>query len=89
MNKNIGECRDQLRMRKDNDVYFVITNGTSRDNGSKTLQKRGTLLKLKNLQKATAKEIKKENYCHFALSIREETKDNLSQTLNVIKLPIY
>ena len=35
MNKNIVECRDQLRMRKDNYVYFVTTNGIPRDNGSK------------------------------------------------------
>ena len=40
MNKNIVECRDQLAMRKDNYAYFVSTNGTPRDNGSKTLEKR-------------------------------------------------
>ena len=32
-NKNIVECCDQLTMRKDNYVYFVTTNETSRDNG--------------------------------------------------------
>ena len=42
-------------MRKDNYVYFVITNGTLRDNRSKTLDKRGTLPEFKNLQKGTAK----------------------------------
>ena len=35
MNRNIVECRDQSTMRKDNYVYFVTTNGTPRDNGSK------------------------------------------------------
>ena len=43
--KNIVECRDQLTMRKDNYAYFVTTNGTPRDNGSKTLEKRETLPK--------------------------------------------
>ena len=55
------ECRDQLTMRKDNYAYFVTTNGTPRENGSKTLEKTETLPKLKNLQKRIAKEIKKEN----------------------------
>ena len=60
-NKNIVECRDQLTMRNNNYVYFVTANETTRDNGSKSLEKRGTLPKFKNLQKGTAKEIKKEN----------------------------
>ena len=76
-------------MREDNYVYFVTTNRTSRDNGWKTLEKRGTLPKLKNLQKGTAKEFKKGNYYHAALPIEEEVKDNLSETLNNIKLSIY
>ena len=42
-----------------------------------------------NLQKGIAKEIKKGNYYHFALPIEEETKDNLSETLNNIKLSIH
>ena len=87
--KNIVECRDQLTMQKDNYVYFVITNRTSRDNGSKTLEKRGKLPKFKNLQKGTAKEIKKGNYYHFALPIEEEAKENLPETLNNIKLSIH
>ena len=89
MNKNIVECLDQLTMRKDNFVYFVTTNGITRDNGSNSLEKRGTLPKFKNLQEGTAKEIKKGNYYHFALPIEEEAKDNLSETLNNIKLSIY
>ena len=89
MNKNIVECHDQLTVRKDNYVYFVTTNGILRDNSSKSLGKHGTLPKLKNLQKRTAKEIKKGNYYHFALAIEEEAKDNLSETLNNIKLSIY
>ena len=59
--KNIVECRDQLTMRKDNYAYFVSTNGTPRDDGSKTLEKRQTLPKFKNLQKGIAKETKKGN----------------------------
>ena len=62
MNKNIVAFRDQLTMRKDNYAYFVTTNGTLRDNGSKTLGKRGTLSKFTNLQKGVAKEINNENY---------------------------
>ena len=89
MNKNNIECRDQLTMRKDNYVYIVTTNGTPRDNGSKCLEKRGTIPKFKNLQKGTAKEIKKGNYYHFALPIEEEAKYNLSATLNNLKLAIY
>ena len=69
MNKNIVQCRDQLTIRKDNYVYFVTTNGIPRDNGSRSLEQRGTLPKFKNLQKGTAKEIKKGNYYHFALPI--------------------
>ena len=84
--KHIVECRDQLTMRKDNYAYFVTTNGTPLDNGLKTLEKRETLPKFKNLQKGIAKEIKKGNYYHFALTIEEETKNNLSETLNNIKL---
>ena len=88
MNKNIVECRDQLTMRKDNYVYFVVTNGNLRDNGSKRLEKRGNLPKFKNLQNGTVKEIKKGNYYHFALPIEGEIQDNLSETLNNIKLSI-
>ena len=76
-------------MRKDNYVYFLTTNGISRNNGSKSLEKRGTLPKFENLQKGTANEIKKGNTYHFALPIEEEAKDNLSETLNNIKLSIY
>ena len=76
-------------MQKYNYAYFVTTNGTPRDNGSKTLEKRETLPKFKNLQKGIAKEIKNGNYYHFALSIEEETKENSSETLNNIKLSIY
>ena len=75
-------------MRKDNYAYFVTTNGIRRDNVSKTLEKRETLPKFKNLQKGIAKETKKGNYYNFALSIEEETKNNLSETLNNIKLSI-
>ena len=76
-------------MRIDNYVYFVTSNGNSRDNGSKSLEKRGILLKFKKLQKVTAKEIKKGNYYHFDLLIEGEIQDNLSGTLNNIKLSIY
>ena len=89
MNKNIVECRDQLTMRKDNYVYFVTTNGIPRDNGSKNLEKRRILPKCQNLQKGTAKEIKKGNYYHFALPTEEESNDNFSEILNNIKLSIY
>ena len=75
-------------MRKYNYVYFVTTNGNPRDNGSKSLEKRGTLPKFRNLQKGTGNEVKKGNYYHFALAI-EEAKHNLSETLNNIKLSIY
>ena len=64
-------------MRKDNYVYFVTTNGTPRDNGSKSVEKRGTLPKFKNLQKGTAEGIKKGNCYHFALPIEKEAKENL------------
>ena len=37
----------------------------------------------------TAKEIKKGNYYHFALPIEGKIQDNLSETLNNIKLSIY
>ena len=86
--KNSVAYRDQLTMRKDNYAYFVTKNGIPCDNGSKTLEKRETLPKFKNLQKGIAKEIKKGNYYHFALPIEEETEENLSETLNNIKLSI-
>ena len=76
-------------MRKDNYAYFLTKNGTPRDNRSKTLEKRETLPKFKTLQKGIAKEIKKGNYYHFALPIEEETKENLSESLNNIKSSIY
>ena len=41
------------------------------------------------MQKGTAKEIKRGNYYYFALPIEEETKDNLFESLNNIKLAIY
>ena len=81
MNKYIFKCRDQATMRKDNYVYFVTTNGS--------LEKRETLPKSKNLQKGTAKEIKKGNYYHSALPIEGEAKDNLPGTINNTKLSIY
>ena len=87
--RNIVECRDQLTMRKDKYASFVTTNGTPRDNGSKTLEKRETLPNFKNLQKGMAKETKKGSYYHFALPIGEETKENLPETLNNIKLSIH
>ena len=88
MNKNIVEYH-QLTMQKDNYAYFVTTNGTPRDNGSKTLEKRETLPKFINLQKGIAKETTNGNNYNFALPIEEETKENLSETLNNIKLLIY
>ena len=87
--KNIVKYRDQLTMRKDNYAYLVTTNGTPRDNGSKTLETRETLPKFQSLQKGIAKETKKGNYYHFAFLIEEETKDNLTESLNNIKLLIY
>ena len=89
MNRNIVECRDQLTMRKDNYACFVTTNGIPLDNGSKTLGKRKTSPKFKNLQKGISNMIKRGNYYYFALLIEEETEDNLSKTLNNIKLSIY
>ena len=89
MNKSIVECHDQLTMRKDNYAYFVTTNGTPCDDGSKTLEKRETLPKFKKLQKGIAKEIKKRNYCNFALLIEEETEYNLFETLNNMKSSNY
>ena len=73
--KNLVECRDQLTLRKDNYAYFVTTNGTPRDNGSKTLEKRETLSKFKNLQKGIAKEIKKgtTTILHFKLKKKLRT----------------
>ena len=67
----------------------ITTNGTPRDNGSKTLERRKTLPKFENLQKGIAKKVKKWNYYHFALPIEVETKANLSETLNNIKLSIH
>ena len=75
-------------MRKDNYAYFVTTNGTPRDNGSKTLEKRETLPKFKNLQKGIAKETETGNYYHFEIPIEKETKENSSETSNNIKLSI-
>ena len=75
MYKNIVECRDQLTMRKDNYVQFVTTNGNPRDIGSKSLDKRGTLPKFKNLQKGTAKEkLKKETLLILLLQLKEKFK---------------
>ena len=76
-------------MRKENYAYFVTTNEAPHDNRSKILEKHRTSPKFKNLRKGIEKEIKKENYYHFALSIEEETKKKLSQTSNDIKLSIY
>ena len=63
-------------MWKDNYSYFVTTNGTPRDNRSKTLEKRETLPKFRNLQKEIARGTKKGNYYHFALPIEKKTKEN-------------
>ena len=71
----------------DNYAYFITKNGAPRDNRSKTLEKRETLPKFKNFKKGI-KEINKGNYYHFVLPI-EETKDNLSDTLDNIKLSIH
>ena len=53
------------------------------------MEKYGTLTKFRNLQKGKAKEIKKGRNYHFALSVEEKTKDNLSKNSNNIKLSIY
>ncbi|XP_043475954.1 uncharacterized protein LOC122507359 [Leptopilina heterotoma] len=84
-NKILIECRDQLTMRKDNYLYFVSTNGTPLDNGSKSLTKKSILPKFNNLQKGLVKEFKKGKYYHFALPIQENVKENLTDTLNTIK----
>ena len=55
-------------MRKDNYAYFVTTNGTPRDNGSKTFKRRETLAKFKNLQKGIVKEIEKRKLLPFCPS---------------------
>ena len=64
-------------MRKYNYAYFVTTNGTPRDNGSKTLEKRETLPKFKNLQKVIANRLKKETttILHFQLKKKLRTID--------------
>ena len=48
-NRNIIECRDQHKMRKDNHAYFISTKNELRDNGSEILLKRNELPQFKNL----------------------------------------
>ena len=56
-------------MCKDNYAYFVSTNGTPRDNGSKTLEKRELYQNLKIYKKGQQKKLKKETttILHFQL----------------------
>ena len=65
--KIIVECCDQLIMRKDNYAYFVIQNGTSHDNGSKTLEKR-ELTKILKFSKRNSKRDKKRKLLPFCPS---------------------
>ena len=44
---------------------------------------------LNTYRRERQKKRKKGNYYHFALRIEEEAKDNLSESLNNIKLSIY
>lgn len=86
--QNVVECRDQLTMRKDNYAYFVTTDGSPRDNGSRALSKRSILPKFGHLEKGLAKEIRKGHQYHLALPIEADSIENLSDTLNSIKLSI-
>ena len=71
-----------MLMRKNNYTYFLTTNGSPRDNGSRALTKRERLPKFSNLQKGLAKHIKKGQQYHIALPIEDE---NLTETLENIK----
>ena len=83
--RNVVECRDQMIMRKDNYVYFLSSDGTPRDNGSKSLEKRNELPQFKNLILGEAKEIQRGNFYHIALPIESESGEGLSGILENIK----
>ena len=57
-----------------------------RDNGSDALEKYRAFIKYKNLQKDITKESEKVNYYHFAFLIKAETEEDLSNTLQTMKL---
>ena len=82
--RNVVECRNQLTMRRDNYVYFLSTDGTPRDNGSKSLERRNEL-QFKNVILGEAKEIQRENFYHIALPIESESDKGLSGILYNIK----
>ena len=83
--RNVIECRDKLTMRRDNYIYFLSTDGTPRDNGSKSLEKRNELPHFENLILGEAKEIRRGNFYHISLTIESESGEGLSGILNNIK----
>ena len=61
-------------MRKDNYVYFNTTNGTARDNGSKSLEKRGTLLNLKSYKREQRMKLKRETTIILLFRLKKKLK---------------
>lgn len=76
-------------MRKDNYAYFLSTNGTPKDDESRSSAAKSELYKFKDLKIGKAKEVKKGNFHHRALSIEMESESNLSETLDNIHQSIY
>ena len=92
-NHNIVETKELLQYRSDNIAYFVTSNGSPCDKGSKALIEANKIPVKCTLQVGNINEIKKSNNKYlFGLCIREEIsesqvtiKDNLYHTLVLLR----
>ena len=72
-------CREKLFMRKDSYLYFVGTDGSPLDEGSRQLKDLGKLPRLENLTTGESKIMRANKKMHFVIPLRGESKNSLLQ----------
>ena len=81
---NIIYCKEKLFMRKDSYLYFVSTEGSPLDEGSRQLKDLGKLPRLENLTTGEPIVIKANKKLYFVLPLRGESKDSLWVTMDIL-----
>jgi len=76
---SIINSRDQIFMRKENYLYFLTANGESCDEGSKQLQKRNLVPRIKKGKVGNFEIIKKGNRFHLIFICKENIKDKVAR----------
>jgi len=91
--ENFIACREKIFMRRDNYLYFVATDGTPCDEGSRQLNNHRRLTFLGNLSIGEVKVVQKNKKYQFAIAVKdntplstEEVVINLQKSTETLKL---